>query len=666
MKHKMVAALAALAMLAAPLAGGTALAADDGVYRLGEVVVSGEKPGVEKIGTTHKVTAEEIETRGVRTLDEAIDMLPGVLVRTAADGAPRIDMRGFRTRHVKLLLNGTPFNSTNDGQFDPALISVENIAEIIVTTGGGSELYGSGGNAGVINIITKKATQGAHGSVGIERAEVDATLLRATGSNGTGKYDLFVSGSYYERDAYRLSNHFSVQSAKAELLEDGDERENSDRDRKNIFVNFGYQPTDATLLGVTLSYLKGDRGKPPVAYDKSEDDFAKTAKYERQEDDEFNVQLAASHDFAGPLSFKGWAYFNALDVVENTYDDDDYDSQTKKKSGKTDSTTEVSGVNVQLRYDFEQNGALTLGALVENNDYEAHGFVLSKNNDLDNPDDRFDTDEDFQLYSVSLEYEVVPLDKLGVVLGAGAHWQDRESDSEEDFSYLVGLTYNLFEGTRLKASHARKVRFPTLRDLYDTADGEINEDLTAETTWHYEAGIEQDLPAKTMLSLTGFYIDVEDYIEKNALDVRENYEEYEFYGVEVGAENRYFDRLFLRASYTYMSTEDKSDDATRDELQNRPEHKVTLEGTGRLPWGLTAYAAAQYITDNYYYNDKTPNVQDRLPGTFLVDFKLNKSAANGAIDLYLGVDNVFDEDYSQSYGFPLAGRTFYGGATWKF
>jgi vitamin B12 transporter len=51
---------------------------------------------------------------------------------------------------------------------------------------------------------------------------------------------------------------------------------------------------------------------------------------------------------------------------------------------------------------------------------------------------------------------------------------------------------------------------------------------------------------------------------------------------------------------------------------------------------------------------------------FLVDFKLNKSAANGAIDLYVGVDNVFDEDYEQSYGFPQPGRTFYGGATWKF
>jgi vitamin B12 transporter len=119
------------------LMAGQALAAEEGIYHLGEVVVSGTDKGVEKISTTHTVTAKQIEERGARTLNEAIKLVPGVQIRTAGDGTPRIDMRGFRTRHVTLLLNGTPFNATYDGQFDPALISVENIAEIKVTTGGG-------------------------------------------------------------------------------------------------------------------------------------------------------------------------------------------------------------------------------------------------------------------------------------------------------------------------------------------------------------------------------------------------------------------------------------------------------------------------------------------------------------------------------------------------
>jgi outer membrane cobalamin receptor len=652
------AAWAAMALLVSPLCGRGVQAADDGVYHLGEVVVSSEKKGVEVIGTTHKVTAEEIEQRGARTLDEAIDMLPGVHVRTGGDGSPRIDVRGMRTRNVKLLLNGTPFSSTNDGQFDPSLISVENIAEIVVTTGGGSELYGSGGNAGVINIITKKGTMGAHGSVGAELGEVDASLLRATGSYGAEKYDLFISGSLYERDAFRLSNHFGE-----EPNEDGDERENSDRERKNFFANLGYQPTDATLLGVTFSYLKGERGQPPMIYDRAVDIFANNVNYEREDDaEEFNVQIAASHDLAGPLSIKGWAYFNSLVLLENRYDDSNYDSQIRRNSSSTDSTTEISGANLQVSYDFERFGSLTLGGMVENDNWEADGF----SNPANNVSEPFEDDGDFQLYSLSSEYVVSPLENLGVVLGAGAHWQDRDGSDEEDFSYLVGLTYDLFEGTRFKGSHSRKVRFPTLRDLYDPDDG--NPELGAEVAWNSEAGVEQALPAKTLLSVTGFYIEFEDFIEKvdSVSPLRQNYDKYEFYGVEVMAENRYFDFLFLRAGYTYMSSEDKSDETDRDELQNRPEQKLTLEATFFMPWGLTAYTGAQYITDNYFYDRATDSIQAELPEIFLVDFKLNKSAANNALNLYVGIDNVFDEDYEQSYGFPQPGRTFYGGVTWKF
>ncbi len=40
------------------------------------------------------------------------------------------------------------------------------------------------------------------------------------------------------------------------------------------------------------------------------------------------------------------------------------------------------------------------------------------------------------------------------------------------------------------------------------------EDLQAETTYHYEAGVEQDIPGwQTTLGLTAFHIDAEDCIE---------------------------------------------------------------------------------------------------------------------------------------------------------
>ncbi|KPK21400.1 MAG: TonB-dependent receptor, partial [Nitrospira bacterium SG8_3] len=142
--------------------GGLSQAAEEdmGTYTLGEVVVTAERHLVESVGTVREITAKDIEAKGARTLGEALELLPGVDIRTGAEGVPRVDLRGFRSRHVLLLLNGIPLNSTFDGQFDPSIIPVESIARIKVSYGSNSVLYGQGGLGGVINIITKKGTEG--------------------------------------------------------------------------------------------------------------------------------------------------------------------------------------------------------------------------------------------------------------------------------------------------------------------------------------------------------------------------------------------------------------------------------------------------------------------------------------------------------------------------
>src|SRR4030043_2067328 len=89
------------------------------IYTLGEIVVSGERQGVEAVGTVREVTAEDIQNKGARTLDEALQLLPGVNIRTGGEGVPRVDFRGFKPRHTLILLDGIPLNSTDDGQYDP-------------------------------------------------------------------------------------------------------------------------------------------------------------------------------------------------------------------------------------------------------------------------------------------------------------------------------------------------------------------------------------------------------------------------------------------------------------------------------------------------------------------------------------------------------------------
>ena len=96
-----------------------------------EETVTSERDLVEDVGTTRRVDEEDIRQESARTLDEALVRQPGVVVRTGADGVPRIDMRGLRTRHVLLLVDGIPVRNTEDGQFDPTMIPIEIIEDVV-------------------------------------------------------------------------------------------------------------------------------------------------------------------------------------------------------------------------------------------------------------------------------------------------------------------------------------------------------------------------------------------------------------------------------------------------------------------------------------------------------------------------------------------------------
>ena len=213
---------------------------------------------VEQVGTVEEVNADQIQRVGARTLSDAIQLMPGVHVRNGADGVPRIDIRGLRTRNVTLLLDGVPLNATFDGQFDPRAIPVENIARIKVSRGGSSVLYGPGGNAAVIDIITKGAAPGLHttadAGVGFGK-EKDA---RVTASYGSDAVKTFISASIYQQDAYHLSDDFDFTT-----IQNTDRRVNSDREDRSFYGNTEVKLNEDVAWGASISYRDGEYGKPP-------------------------------------------------------------------------------------------------------------------------------------------------------------------------------------------------------------------------------------------------------------------------------------------------------------------------------------------------------------------------------------------------------------------
>jgi vitamin B12 transporter len=650
--------LLACTILASPLASRAEDTADDtAAFTLGEIVVTGKKPGVETTGTVREVTAADIESSGARTLDEAINLLPGVNIRTGGEGVPRIDIRGFRTRHVILLLDGVPFNSAFDQQFDPTQIPVENIARIKVTTGPSSVLYGQGGLGGVINIITKKGSRKFSGMVGAEVGDHEPYRTKGSVGGSAGKFDFFLSGSTDNTDSFPLSGDFRPTS-----LQGADYRGNSDNERHNMYANVGFSPTSDLTFGLTFNYAGGEYGKPASIIAESLDPFASSAKFVRVNDlNGYSVQLAMDYQATERFSLRSWLFFNQLDQRETQYDNQELNSWTQVNgSYRYDSTSNVIGVSLQPKYHLGKAGVITMGLSTEKDSWDNNGFTTTA------PDTfSFDNEsKDVSLYSASVEYEVSPITALGFVIGYGHHWQERDESSDNGWSLLTSVHYDVAGDTRLKAAFQHNIRFPSIRQLYEKPGD--NPSLQTERAYLWQVGVEQKLPGKSMVSLTGFHTIAKNFIQKDdETQKNENHAEYRFQGIELAGETNIVPKLLLRAAYTFTDSKDTT--PGRDEFQYTPAHRVTLEGKYDFDFGLTPYIAFLFAGDQYTYtkNSVTPVRKASMSDYAVVNVKLTQKLLKDKLSVYIGADNLFDENYETSYGFPQRGRFVFGGLEFR-
>ena len=661
------------------------------VYSLGEIVVTTPTRGVEDIATVRTVDATQLELQNARSLDEALQMVPGIAIRTGGKGVPRLDMRGMRTRHVLLLLDGIPFNSTYDGQFDLSLIPTENIERIKVSYGGASLLYGQGGLGGVINIITKRARPGLHARATQEIGQHIDYNGRYTLSMATDRVDLFVSGSLYRQLGFELSDDYQPTPD-----ENGDRRDNSDYTRKNGFFNLGLQLTDRLQMTLSAAARTGSYGLPPNSKYTTDDPFASGLKYERMDDyDGYNLQLALDWDAPGRWDFRGWGFVNTSRETASRYDDEtysDWNDTSVKKTYHLNRRTSISGLHGQARCSLGRAGQVSFAAAGESHDWREDGVIRDRQVAVGGVPPSFgggggggdgsggggggggggkiyylrayDEQRDLRIYSLAAEYSCTQLRPLTLVLGLSKHWLALDSgNDDDDWNFLTGLEYRPWQATCIHGAISRKTRFPSLSQLYDAVYG--NPDLHTERAYNYEAGIEQQLPGQTSLSVTGFHSDVEGFIQKDDFtDLYENRDRYRYRGVELSIETRCLPRLWLRGTYTYTHSDDSADD--QDAVQYTPRDKVTLQASYHLPHGLTLYASLLHVNRQYHYSKTTPADCRQLNEYTLVDCKVSQDLVRDRIQVYIGVDNLGDIDYETSYGYPQAGRFLYAGLTLRY
>lgn len=124
-----------------------------------KIVVTGTRSAISQTQSPVSIdviSAEQLQQVSHGTLANALNYIPGIVTKRNAKDGYTVQMQGFNSDHVLVLLDSQPLISPTGSAVDLEQISVIDIERIEVLRGAASVLYGSSAMGGVINIISRK------------------------------------------------------------------------------------------------------------------------------------------------------------------------------------------------------------------------------------------------------------------------------------------------------------------------------------------------------------------------------------------------------------------------------------------------------------------------------------------------------------------------------
>jgi len=78
---------------------------------------------------------DDIDRRGEKTLDQALESVPGIQVYTHTKGHQRLRLRGFDQDYVVVMIDGIPVNDVYSTDMDLTSVPVSSVSKIVVNIG---------------------------------------------------------------------------------------------------------------------------------------------------------------------------------------------------------------------------------------------------------------------------------------------------------------------------------------------------------------------------------------------------------------------------------------------------------------------------------------------------------------------------------------------------
>ena len=165
------------------------------------------------------ITRDDIRRSGVTTVPDAVALADGVHVARFNNGTWAITARGFNANTADKLLvmvdGRNEFTPLFAGVFWNTIDYIlEDIERIEVIRGPGATLWGANAVNGVVNIVTRSATETRGTLVSLVSGSEDPAIGEVRYGGGSEAFSYRVYGKFAQRDAQRFSTGLSAEDTR--------------------------------------------------------------------------------------------------------------------------------------------------------------------------------------------------------------------------------------------------------------------------------------------------------------------------------------------------------------------------------------------------------------------------------------------------------------------
>lgn len=630
-----------------PLLTASVVAATPQTKDIQEVLVTGSLFPVDRsqmASAFSVVGSQQLENRAPLLLSDMLRDVPGVAVsRNGVLGSStQIRLRGSEANHTLVLVDGVEVNDAGqDDALNWGTLMATDIERVEVIRGPQSALHGSDAIAGVVNIITRRASSPFSADVFSEAGSHETYQSGISIGTASSGHSLRIGGAHLESKGENISRS-------------GNEADGYRNTTANLKGTL--QVTDQLGLELVARYADGRNN-----FD--ETDFLKGIPVDANSYSNFRAQtLRASVDYD---AFNGrWLHKLSYGYTDNENDNFSFDTP----SGTNESSKHQYRYLSSINWD-RQKQSISFLLEHETEDFSQRGDVLIFFGDVLDPNQDRERDTD----SAALEYRASIINDR-VTLAASARHDDN-SEFESSDTYRAELGWHVTDSSRLRTAWGTAVKNPTFSERFGFFTNFIgNPDLQPEESESWELGFDQQfLNGGVELALTWFSAELDNEINGFVFDLAsggftaENVDGNSHrQGIELELSAAISEQLNLHAAYSYTdATQEDSSGRDIDEIR-RPRHigSLTLawQVLEKLQLNLNAeYNGAQKDQDFSVFPARDVVLDDYTLLNLNATFQASRQ-----LDVYARLENVLDEDYEEIYGYRAPGFGGYLGVRYRF